>query len=178
LSLYKLRNLIPSIGQDCFIADSADVIGDVQLGDHANIWFNCVLRGDINKIIIGKNTNIQDLSILHVVEETPLLIGENVTVGHHVTLHACTVEDSCLIGMGAIILDGAVIKKNSIVAAGSVVPPGKTYPEGSFIMGNPAKVKRALNDEEKLQYGNHYKSYIIAKNDYLKTGNLELIDPA
>ena len=175
MSLYKFKNLQPVIGEQCFIADSADVIGDVRLGQDVNIWFNCVLRGDINYISIGENTNIQDLSMLHVVEDIPLTIGKNVTIGHQVTLHACTVEDSCLIGMGAIILDGAIIQKNSIVAAGSVVPPGKTYPEGSFIIGNPAKVKRELSALEKEQYGNHYQSYIIGKNEFLAEGQLELI---
>ncbi|MBT7611078.1 MAG: gamma carbonic anhydrase family protein [Bacteriovoracaceae bacterium] len=175
MSLYKFNNLTPKVGQDCFIADSADIIGDVQLGDNVNVWFNCVLRGDIHKIVIGENTNIQDLSMLHVVENIPLIIGKNVTIGHQVTLHACTVEDSCLIGMGAIILDGAVIGKNSIVAAGSVVPPGKIYPEGSFIIGNPAKIKRELSEEEKKKYGDHYKGYVICKNEFLADGGLELL---
>ena len=178
MSLYKFKNLSPKIGKLCFIADSADIIGDVRLGDNANIWFNCVLRGDINHITIGENTNIQDLSMLHVIDNRPLIIGKNVTVGHQVTLHACSIEDSCLIGMGAIVLDGAVIKKNSIVAAGSVVPPGKTYPEGSMILGNPAKVVRALSTEEKEAYGNHYLSYILNKNEFLDQENLIVINPS
>lgn len=175
MPLYKCLNDSPTIGKDCFIAPSADVMGKVEIGDHASIWFGCVLRGDINKIVIGENTNIQDLSMLHVVEEIPCIIGRNVTVGHKVTLHACTVEDNCLIGMDAVVLDGALIRKNSIVAAGSVVPPGKNYPEGSLIMGNPAKVVRELSSEEKEKYGNHYKSYISVKNGFLKPGNFEEI---
>ena len=167
MSFDHLKNHQPEFGEGCFVAPSADLIGHVKMGNHVNIWYQCVLRGDINKIEIGDNTNIQDLSMLHVVENIPLLIGKNVTVGHKVTLHACTVEDSCLIGMGAVVLDGAHIKKNSVVAAGSVVPPGKTYPEGSLIMGNPAKVKRELTPDEKDQYGNHYKSYIETKNQFI-----------
>ncbi len=167
MSIHNFKNEKPIIGDACYIASSADVIGNVELGNQVSVWFNCVLRGDIEKIVIGENTNVQDLSVLHVVEKMPLLIGKNVTIGHHVVLHACTIEDSCLIGMGAIILDGAIIKKNSLVAAGSVVPPGKTYPEGSFILGNPAKVLRPLTDQELKKYGNHYLTYIETKNDYL-----------
>ena len=173
MPLYKFRTDQPNIGNNCFIAPSADVIGKVEVADNANIWFGCVLRGDINKIVVGENSNIQDLSMLHVTEEKPCLVGANVTVGHKVTLHACTVEDNCLIGMDALVLDGALIKKNSVVAGGSVVPPGKEYPEGSLIMGNPAKVVRELTLEEKEAYGNHYQSYILAKDEFLKDGNLE-----
>ena len=138
------------------------------MGDHASLWFNVVARGDINQIIIGENTNIQDLSMLHVLEDVPLIIGKDVSVGHNVTLHACTVEDNCLIGMGAVVLDGALIQKNSVVAAGSVVPPGKSYPPNSLIMGNPAKLYRALKDDEIGKYGQHYLSYIETKNQFLE----------
>ena len=175
MPIYKFKGEQPKIGKDCFIAPSADVIGRVEIADSANIWFGCVLRGDINKIIVGENTNIQDLSMLHVIEERACIVGSNVTVGHKVTLHACTVEDNCLIGMDALILDGALIRKNSVVAGGSVVPPGKEYPEGSLIMGNPAKVVRPLTPEERDGYGNHYKSYILAKNEFFASGNLEEI---
>ena len=167
MPFHHLTDHKPQMAEGCFVAGSADIIGNVQLGKNVNIWFQCVLRADINKISIGENTNIQDLSMLHVIEDIPLIIGKNVTVGHKATLHACTIEDSCLIGMDAVVLDGAIIKKNSVVAAGSVVPPGKTYPEGSLIMGNPAKVKRPLTPEEMDQYGNHYKTYIEAKNQFL-----------
>lgn len=176
MPLYKFKDDQPKIGKDCFIAPSADVIGRVEIADNANVWFGCVLRGDINKIVVGENTNIQDLSMLHVIEEKPCLVGANVTVGHKATLHACTVEDNCLIGMDALILDGALIRKNSVVAGGSVVPPGKDYPEGSLIMGNPTKVVRELTPEEKKGYGNHYKSYIWAKDEFLGDGNLEEVE--
>mgnify|MGYP000353776470 CR=1 FL=1 len=159
MPLYQFKEFKPSIGEKVFIAPSADVIGDVELSDESNIWFRTVVRGDVNKITIGRGTNIQDLCMLHVVEELPLIIGDGVSVGHSVTLHACTVEGNCLIGMGSTILDGAVIGRNSLVAAGSLVTPGKKFPPGSFIAGSPARVKRELNEEELLQYGEHYNSY-------------------
>ena len=167
MTMYQYKNHQPKVGSECFIADSADVIGRVELADRANIWFQTVVRGDVNKIVIGENTNIQDLSILHVVEEFPLIIGKNVTVGHSVILHACEIGDGSLIGMGAKILDGAKIGKNCLVAAGSVVPPGKSYPDGSFIIGSPAKVKRELSEAEIEQYSNHYKTYLITKDEFL-----------
>jgi carbonic anhydrase/acetyltransferase-like protein (isoleucine patch superfamily) len=111
--------------------------------------------------------------MLHVVEDLPLIVGKNVSVGHNVTLHACTIGDSCLIGMGAIVLDGAEIGENSVVAAGSVVPPGKKFPPGSMIMGSPAKVKRELSENELESYGNHYRSYILNKNLFLDTNNFK-----
>lgn len=160
MPLYTYKDYKPKISPSSFIAPSADIIGRVLLNDSANIWFNCVIRGDVNEIIIGKNTNIQDLSMLHVTEKDSLHIGENVTIGHSVILHACKIGDGCLIGMGAKVLDGSIIGKNSLVAAGSIVPPGKIYPAGSFIIGSPAVVKRALSSEEIIQYSTHYKTYV------------------
>lgn len=168
MPLYNLGTFRPNIEEGVFIAPSADIIGRVHMKENSNIWFNCVARGDINEIIIGKNTNIQDLSMLHVDTDLPLIVGDNVTVGHCVTLHACTVGDNCLIGMGATILNGAVIGESSLVAAGSVVPPGKVYPPRSFIIGSPAIAKRELSDDEVKKYGEHYKRYIIAKDQFLK----------
>ena len=164
MPLYDFDGHSPDIGDGCFVAPSAQVIGRVKLEANANLWFNVVARGDINEIIIGENTNIQDLTMLHVVEDIPLIVGKNVSVGHNAILHACTIGDSCLIGMGAIILDGAEIGANSVVAAGSVVAPGKKFPPGSMIMGSPAVVKRPLKPEELEGYGNHYNSYILNKN--------------
>ncbi len=160
MPLFSYLNFEPKLGKDVFIAPGASIIGRVNLADKVNIWFNTVIRGDVNKIEIDSNTNIQDLSMLHVTEENPLLIGKNVTIGHSVILHACTIKDGCLIGMGAKILDGAIIGENSLVAAGSVVPPGKEFPPESFIIGSPAKLKRKLSQEEIGQYSNHYKSYL------------------
>lgn len=167
MPIYSYKDTCPKLGKGVYIAPSSDLIGDLRCGDNVSLWFQTVARGDVNFIEIGENTNIQDLSLLHVTNDLPLIIGKNVTVGHKVTLHACTIGDNCLIGMDAVILDGALIGENSLVAAGSVVPPGKKFPAGSFIIGSPAIVKRQLSDEEKNQYGNHYLSYIEEKNIYL-----------
>jgi len=167
LPLYSLGNLNPQIKENVFIAPSADIIGDVSIAEGASIWFGVIARADINKIIIGKDTNIQDGAIIHVVQALPTIIGKGVTVGHKATLHACTIEDRCLIGMGAVVLDGALIRKGSVVAAGSIVPPGKDYPENSLIMGSPAKVVRLLSEEERSKYGNHYLNYLDASKNFI-----------
>lgn len=139
----------PQIHETAFIAPSADVIGDVVIGAQSSIWFQVVVRGDVNDIKIGSRTNVQDHSMLHVTRKTsPLRIGDEVTVGHRVLLHGCTVGNRVLVGMGAIILDDAVIADDCIVGAGSLVTKGKTFPSGSLIMGSPAKVVRPLNPEE------------------------------
>lgn len=175
MPLYSFKGISPQLGSGVFIAPSADVIGKVIFDENVNIWYQCVARGDVNTIRVGKNTNVQDLTMLHVTKDFALTIGANVSIGHSVTLHGCTIEDSCLIGMGAIIMDGAVIGANSVVAGGSVVPPGKSYPAGSMIMGNPAVVKRALTSEELLLYGNHYKAYVLYKEEYLNGELVKLI---
>lgn len=167
MTLYRYKGIEPHVGEGCYIAESADVIGKVFLGKNVSLWFQVVARGDVNEIHIGDNCNIQDLTMLHVEDNIPLIIKENVSVGHSVTLHACTIGEGCLIGMGATVLDGAVIGKNSLVAAGSVVPPGKIYPPESFIIGTPAVVKRQLTPEEINTYSNHYKSYLVTKDDFL-----------
>ncbi len=176
MPLYSFKDHKPEVGEGCFIAPSADVIGQVKLGANSSLWYGVVARGDINEIIIGENTNIQDLTMLHVIEGTALIIGAGVSVGHNAILHACTVEDNCLIGMGAIVLDGAHIGKNSVVAAGSVVAPGKSFPEGSMIMGSPAKVVRELSPEELKGYGQHFNSYLEAKNDFSNPDLIKLLD--
>ncbi len=155
--IIHFQGVAPRIAKGVFVAPSADIIGDVTIDNGSSIWFGCVLRGDVNRIRIGKNTNIQDLSIIHVthksMEDTrnsgfATTIGSNVTVGHRVTLHGCTIEDACLIGMSSTILDGAIIGKESIVAAGSLVTQNKVFPPRSMIMGSPAKVVRELSAEE------------------------------
>ena len=138
----------PQLGTGVFIAPSADVLGDVTLGDDSSVWYQAVLRGDINRILVGPRSNIQDGAVVHLADDFPAVIGELVTIGHKAVVHACTIHDEVLVGMGAIILDGAVIRKNSLVAAGSVVTPGKDFPPGSMIMGSPAKVVRNLTPEE------------------------------
>lgn len=167
MPLYPFQKIQPELGRENFVAPSCDVIGKVKTGAHVSLWHQCSIRGDMNFIEIGEETNIQDLSCLHVTDEFPVIVGKGVTIGHQVTLHACTIEDYCLIGMGSIILDGARIKRGCVVAAGSVVPPGKSYPEDSLILGSPAKVKRELTEEEKSMYHNHYKSYLKLSQAYL-----------
>lgn len=159
-NLYRFQKYEPQIDSSCFLADNAVIIGNVELAENVNVWYGCVLRGDINKIQVGKNTNIQDLSMLHVIEDNPCVIGENVTIGHSAVIHACTIGNGSLIGMQACVLDFAEIGERSVVAAGSLVPPGKKYPAESLIMGNPAKVVRKLTAEEIQQYSNHYKTYV------------------
>ncbi len=166
MNILPFNHIDPDLKEGVFIAPGAFVIGNVKMGKNSSLWFNSIARGDCNKIEIGEDTNIQDICMLHVTEDFPLIIGSGVSVGHQVTLHGCTIEDNCLIGMGATVLDGAVIGKNSIVAGGSVVPPGKVYPAGSMIMGAPAKVVRALTDDEKQRAGNHFKSYLGYKNQF------------
>ncbi|MCR9206550.1 MAG: gamma carbonic anhydrase family protein [Halobacteriovoraceae bacterium] len=169
MPLYQIESFAPSLNEGVFVAPSADVIGRVILHKDSSVWFGCVLRGDINEIVIGEGSNIQDNSTLHVVEAHPCHVGKGVTVGHNVILHACTVEDHCLIGMGATVLDGAIIKEGSLVAAGSVVTPGSTFPPNSFIVGTPAKAVRMLREGEKEVYHNHFKTYLKAKDSFNKT---------
>jgi carbonic anhydrase/acetyltransferase-like protein (isoleucine patch superfamily) len=158
----------PKLGEGVFAADGAKIIGRADLGDHVNVWFNAVIRADVNFVKIGKNSNIQDLCMLHVTEENSLIIGENTSLGHSVILHGCKIGNGCLIGMGTIILDGAEIGDNCLVAAGSMVTPGKKFPAGSMIKGRPAVVERALSPEEIFKISNHYKSYVTYKEEYLQ----------
>jgi carbonic anhydrase/acetyltransferase-like protein (isoleucine patch superfamily) len=146
MAIYKLDGVQPTLGQDAWVADSADVMGNVTLADNASVWFGAVLRGDNEPIHVGINSNIQDLSVLHSDLGCPLTIGDNVTVGHQVMLHGCTIGDGSLIGIQSVILNKAKIGKNSIVGAGSVVTEGKEFPDNSLIIGSPAKVVRTLDD--------------------------------
>ena len=139
----------PNIHETAFVAPSADVIGEVEIGSHSSIWFQVVIRGDVHKIAIGSRTNIQDHSMLHVTrDQSPLKIGDEVTVGHRATLHGCTVGNRVLVGMGAIILDDAVIGDDCVIGAGALVTKGTKVPPGSLVLGMPAKVARALKPEE------------------------------
>ena len=171
---HKFKNYIPNIGKNTWIASSADVIGEVECGDDCSIWFGCVVRGDVHYIKIGNRTNIQDLSMIHVTHYkngnkstgNPTIIGDDVTVGHRVMLHGCTIEDGCLIGMSATILDGAVIGKESIVGAGALVTKNKIFPPRSLIVGSPAKAIRELTDEEVAELYASAKRYVEFKKDY------------
>lgn len=167
MPIHRYFEWLPKLGKAVYIAPGAQVVGRAEFADNVSVWHNCVVRADVNFIRVGENTNVQDLSMLHVTEHNALTIGKNVSIGHSVTLHGCTIGDSCLIGMGAVILDGALIGENSLVAGGTLVPPGKRFPPGSMIMGNPGKAVRELTPEEKERWGNHYKSYVAYKDQYL-----------
>ena len=143
------QGIAPQLGRDAFVAPSADVIGRVTLGDEASIWYGCVARGDVGTITIGARTNIQDLSVIHVTSGVAdTVIGADVTVGHRVILHGCTVHDLSLIGMGAILLDGSVVESECLIGAGSLLSPGTRIPRGSLALGSPARVVRPLRDNE------------------------------
>jgi len=167
----------PKIGKNSWIADSADVIGDVTMGEDCSIWFGTVIRGDVHSIKIGDRVSIQDLSMVHVTHHkgvervatdgNPTIIGNDVTVGHRVMLHGCTIENACLIGMSATILDGAVIGKESIVGASSLVTKNKVFPPRSLIMGSPAKFIRELSDEEVEELYASASRYVKFKNGYI-----------
>jgi carbonic anhydrase/acetyltransferase-like protein (isoleucine patch superfamily) len=171
---YKFKQWKPILGEKTWIADSADVVGNVTLGKECSIWFGCVVRGDVHYIKIGDRTNIQDLSMIHVThykkedmsDGNPTVIGSDVTVGHRVMLHGCTIEDACLIGMSATILDGAVIGKESIVGAGALVTKNKKFPPRSLIMGSPARVVRELSEEEVQELYASATRYVDFKEDY------------
>lgn len=148
MAIYQLGDHAPQMHASAWVAETADVIGAVELGQDASVWFGTVIRGDTETIRIGAGSNIQDNSVLHADHGMPLSIGENVTVGHQVMLHGCTIGDGSLIGIGAVVLNGARIGKNCLVGAGSLVTEGKEFPDGTMIMGTPAKVVRELTPEQ------------------------------
>lgn len=150
----------PSVHETAFVAPNATIIGDVEIGAYSSVWFNSVLRGDIAPIRIGNYSNIQDLSILHESPDMPLIIEDNVTVGHKVTLHSCTIKKGALIGMDSTILDGAIIGENAFVGAGSLVTGGKEIPPNSLVMGRPAKFVRELTEEELEEMKRINKTYV------------------
>jgi carbonic anhydrase/acetyltransferase-like protein (isoleucine patch superfamily) len=172
--IYPYKSWNPLLGDRTWVAPSADVIGNTQMGDDVSIWFGCVVRGDVHSIRIGDRTNIQDLSMVHVThyknedrsDGHPTIIGNDVTVGHRVMLHGCTIEDACLIGMSATILDGAVIGKESIVGAGALVTKNKVFPPRSLVMGSPAKLVRSLSDEEVAELYSSAARYVAFKEEY------------
>lgn len=149
LQLDKFLRKKPALGKKVFIASTAVVIGDVTLGAHASVWYGAVLRGDINRIVVGHHSNIQDNAVLHLADKLPCVLGNWVTVGHGAIIHACTVGDETLVGMGVVILDGAVIGKQSIIGAKALVTQGTKIPPGSLVLGAPAKVVRKLTQEER-----------------------------
>lgn len=162
------QGIKPTIPKSCFIEETAVVLGDVVIGEESSLWFHSVVRGDVHYIRIGSRTNIQDLCMLHVTHDTyPLIIGDDVTVGHHVVLHGCTVKDRVLIGMGAIIMDGAVIGEDSVVGAGALVTEGTVVPPKSLIFGSPAKVTRPVTENELAWIRESAENYVKYARQYL-----------
>lgn len=157
----------PNIHKTCYVSESVDIIGEVVIGEDSNIWFGTRIRGDMNKVIIGKNTNIQENSVVHVDTNCPAIIGDSVTVGHGAIIHGCEIADNVLVGMGSIILNGAKISKNTIVAAGSLVSQGKTFKEGVLLMGSPAKVVRELTEDEIKSIQTSANNYVNLSKKYL-----------
>ena len=172
MSIRKFKNTTPIIALSAYIDPQACVIGDVKIGENSSIWPMAVVRGDVNFISIGNNTNIQDNSILHVTHKgeygdgAGLIIGDNVTVGHGAILHACTIGNSCLIGMGAIIMDDCIIEDYSMIGAGAMLPPNKHVKSGELWLGNPAKKVRDLTREQKQQMDYSAQHYVKLKNNY------------
>lgn len=162
------RGIMPTIAPDAFIAPGAIIIGDVHIGSKSNVWFGCVIRGDVNYIRIGERTNIQDGSVVHVTRKTgPTIIGSNVTIGHSVLLHACTLEDSSFIGMHSTVMDGAVVESGGWLAAGALLPPGKKVPKGQVWAGNPARYLRDLKDGEISFIPVSAQNYVELGEEYL-----------
>ncbi len=175
MSLASYLDTAPILGERIYLHPSCQVIGDVKIGDDSSVWCNTVLRGDVNHIVIGRGTNIQDLTMGHVSHKTPdkpqgspLIVGDYVTVGHSVILHGCTIGNECLIGMGSIVMDDAVIPDHVMIGAGSLVSPGKVLEEGMLYMGRPAKAVRKLTDEEIAYLKYSAEHYMRLKNNYLK----------
>lgn len=160
----------PVLGANVYIAKSATVIGDVTLGESSSVWYGAVLRGDINRIEVGHHSNVQDNAVLHLADDYPCLVGNWVTIGHSANVHACTIGDECLIGMGATVLDGAVIGEQSLIGANALVTPGMQIPPGSLVVGAPAKVKRALTDEERAGLKHWAEKYVVNGAYCLKHG--------
>jgi gamma-carbonic anhydrase len=155
------RGVTPRISDSAYIDTSAQVIGDVTIGDRSSVWLNVAIRGDVNYIRIGDETSVQDNSVLHVDHKVyPCIVGNRVTVGHSVVLHGCVVEDEALIGIGAIVLNGAKIGRGAVVAAGALVPEGMEVPSNSLVMGTPAKVKRPVTQEEQVRFRQNCDNYV------------------
>ena len=166
--IHPYNGVFPKIHPTAFVEASAHVVGDVEVGEESSIWFNVVIRGDVNRIQIGRGSNIQDGTVLHVNREgSPTSVGDYVTVGHAVRLHGCTIGSHCLIGIGAIVLDGVVLEEECLVAAGSLVAPGTKVPKGSLLMGAPAEVTRQVTKEDLALIHRSAQGYIRLRADYI-----------
>ena len=166
--LRPYRGQLPRVHPSAFIDDSAQVIGDVEIGEDSSVWMCVVIRGDVNRIRIGRRSNIQDGTIVHVMKDThPTIIGDDVTVGHAAVVHGCTIEDRCLIGMGAILLNGVSVGTGSIIAAGTLLPEGMQVPPRSLVMGAPGKVRRTLSDADLVEIQMYADRYVAYRLDYM-----------
>jgi carbonic anhydrase/acetyltransferase-like protein (isoleucine patch superfamily) len=175
MAVYPYKKQLPIIGENVYLDETAKVIGDVIIGKDSSVWALVVIRGDVNRIVIGERTNVQEGSVLHCSPDCrfypggfPLIIGNNVSIGHKSILHGCTIMDNCLIGMGVIILDGAELESEVIIGAGSVVPPGKKLASGYLYIGSPVKQLRELNETEKWLLDYNADCYVQLKNDFIK----------
>ena len=166
--LRPYRGQMPRVHPTAFIDASAQVIGDVEIGEDSSIWMCVVMRGDVNRIRIGRRSNVQDSTVVHVMKDThPTQIGDDVTIGHGAIVHGCTIEDRCLIGMGAILLNGVTVGSGSIVAAGSLLPEGTQVPPRSLVMGSPGKVRRTLSDADLDEIQMYADRYVAYRLDYM-----------
>src|SRR5262245_44108252 len=166
--LRPYRGRMPLVHPSVFIDDSAQVIGDVEIGEESSVWMTVVIRGDVHRIRIGRRSNVQDGTIVHVMRDThPTTIGDNVTIGHAAVLHGCTIEDQCLIGMGAILLNGVRLGTGTIVAAGTLLTEGTEVPPRSLVMGSPGKVRRALTDRDVAEIQMLADRYVMYRLDYM-----------
>jgi carbonic anhydrase/acetyltransferase-like protein (isoleucine patch superfamily) len=174
------KGITPTLPATCYVDASAQIIGDVVLGEHASVWMNAVVRGDVHEIRIGAHSNVQDNSVLHGMKEKwGVYLGEYVTVGHSVTLHGCVIEDRCLIGMGSIILNGAKIGAGSIIAAGTLIPEKTVVEPGSLWMGSPGKFRRKLDERDQETIMRYARNYLGYKEEYLKeSGQKESSQPS
>lgn len=162
----QFNGVAPSINENSYVSESVDIIGDVKVEENVSIWFGARLRADMNKIVIGANSNIQENAVVHVDIESPVIIGENVTIGHSAIIHGCNISNNVLVGMGSIILNNAKISKNSIVGAGVLVTQGKEFEEGVLILGNPAKAVRKLSEEEIKSIKRSADNYVALSKKY------------
>ena len=166
--IMDFEGVTPRINKNTYISESVDIIGKVNVEENVNIWFGTRLRGDMNNIIIGENTNIQENSVVHVDSKSPCIIGNNVTIGHGAIIHGCNIADNVLVGMGSIILNNAKIGNNTIIGAGSLITQGKEFPEGVLILGNPAKVIRELTKVEIESIKKSADNYVSLSKKYKK----------
>ena len=162
MPIRAIRGVTPRLHPSVFVAEGAQVMGDVEIGEDSSVWYNTVIRGDVNSIRIGSRTNIQDLTMVHVEKGThPTRLGDDVTVGHHVVIHGCTIGNRVLVGIGAIVLNGVIIEDDVFIAAGTLLTPGTHVSSGSMVMGSPGKVKRPLTDVERANLVPHAAGYVL-----------------